>query len=163
VNAANERMLGGGGVDGAIHREAGKALVEACRQVPEVRAGVRCPTGEARITPGFGLPSRHVIHTVGPVYSQHSRETAAALLGACYRSTAALALENGLARVAWPAISCGVYGYPLAEAAEVSLAALAEANAGSLALSEVHFVLFGKETLAAWASAAERAGLPPAA
>src|SRR6186713_2451241 len=88
VNAANERMLGGGGVDGAIHRAAGPRLLEACRAVEEVRPGVRCPTGEARITPGFDLAARFVIHTVGPVWrGGHAEEPA--LLAACYRSVMA--------------------------------------------------------------------------
>jgi O-acetyl-ADP-ribose deacetylase (regulator of RNase III) len=117
VNASNERMLGGGGVDGAIHRAAGPALLEACRQVPEVRSGVRCPTGEARITPGGELPAKWVIHTVGPVY--HSPERSAPLLEAAYRNSLELANQQGLKRVAFPAISCGVFGYPLGEAAEV--------------------------------------------
>src|SRR3954471_5914887 len=104
VNAANERMLGGGGVDGAIHRAAGPELVEACRQVPEVRPGVRCPTGEARITPGFRLPARYVIHTVGPVW-RGGTENEPALLAACYRSSLVLAARHGLTSVAFPAIS----------------------------------------------------------
>jgi len=138
VNAANERMLGGGGVDGAIHRAAGPELRAACEAVPEVRPGVRCPTGEARITPGFRLPARFVIHTVGPVYSRPERS--APLLRAAYRSSLALAGENALASVAFPAISCGVYGYPAAEAAEVALGACAE---GAGTLREIRFVLFG--------------------
>src|SRR5262252_3206224 len=84
VNAANERLLGGGGVDGAIHRAAGPRLLEACRKLPELRPGVRCPTGESRITPGFDLPARHVIHTVGPVYSRP--EKSAPLLRSAYRA-----------------------------------------------------------------------------
>src|SRR5512146_3325316 len=90
VNAANERMLGGGGVDGAIHRAAGPALLEACRRVPEVRPGVRCPTGEARITPGFQLPAKYVIHTVGPIWQGGSYREAE-LLASCYRSALSLA------------------------------------------------------------------------
>jgi len=138
VNAANQRMLGGGGVDGAIHRAAGKQLVEACGAVPEVRPDVRCPTGEARITPGFALPARHVIHTVGPVYASAAKS--APLLRSAYRSSLALANEHGLASVAFPAISCGVYGYPADEAAEIAVATCAE-HAG--ALREMRFVLFG--------------------
>src|SRR6187399_256182 len=90
VNAANERMLGGGGVDGAIHRAAGPRLLDACRAIPEVRPGVRCPTGEARITPGFRLPARFVIHTVGPVWQGGDRDEDA-LLASCYRSSMKLA------------------------------------------------------------------------
>jgi len=112
VNAANERLLGGGGVDGAIHRAAGPELVAACRQIPELRPGVRCPTGESRITPGFRLKARHVIHTVGPVWRGGHQEEAA-LLASCYRSALTLVRTHRLQSVAFPAISCGIYGYPL--------------------------------------------------
>jgi O-acetyl-ADP-ribose deacetylase (regulator of RNase III) len=120
VNAANERMLGGGGVDGAIHRAAGKELLAACRQVPEVRPGVRCPTGESRITPGFGLDARYVIHTVGPIWRGGGRGEPE-LLASCYRTALALVREHRLQSVAFPAISCGVYGYPLADAARIAV------------------------------------------
>ncbi len=120
VNAANERMLGGGGVDGAIHRAAGPELLAACRAVPEVRPGVRCPTGEARVTPGFRLPARFVIHTVGPVWRGGSAGEADALASA-YRSSLALAAEHDLKSVAFPAISTGVYGYPPDQAARVAI------------------------------------------
>lgn len=122
VNAANERMLGGGGVDGAIHRAAGPQLKDACEQVPEVRPGVRCPTGEARITPAFELPARYVIHTVGPVYHGGDRGEAE-LLASCYRSSLELAAETdgGLESIAFPSISTGVYGYPIDEAARIAL------------------------------------------
>ncbi len=120
VNAANERLLGGGGVDGAIHRAAGPELMAACRALPEVRPGVRCPTGEARITPGFLLPARYVIHTVGPVWCGGA-EREAELLASCYASSLALALEHGLRSVAFPAISCGIYGFPLARAAKIAV------------------------------------------
>jgi len=149
VNAANERMLGGGGVDGAIHRAAGPELVEACRRIPEVRPEVRCPTGEARITPGFRLAARHVIHTVGPVYE--SPAVSAPLLAAAYRSSLALADQHGLRSIAFPAISCGVYGYPLGEAAPISLRTCRD-HAGRLA--EVRFVLFGEAAYRAWHRAA---------
>jgi len=120
VNAANERMLGGGGVDGAIHRAAGPGLVEECRRVPEIRPGVRCPTGEARMTAGHQLRARHVIHTVGPVWQGGDREEPA-LLASCYRSSLALAGQHGLRSVAFPAISCGIYGYPLEAAARIAV------------------------------------------
>lgn len=120
VNAANERMLGGGGVDGAIHRAAGKALLDACLREPEVRPGVRCPTGEARLTPGFRLPAKFVIHTVGPIY-RDGRHGEPALLAACYRSSLALAAEHGLHSIAFPCISTGVYGYPIEEATAIAL------------------------------------------
>ena len=119
VNAANERMLGGGGVDGAIHDAAGEELFKACLKVPEVRPGIRCPTGEARITPGFKLPAKYVIHTVGPVYrdGQHGESEK---LAACYRNSLALAAENGCKSIAFPCISTGVYGYPIEEAAKIA-------------------------------------------
>lgn len=149
VNAANQRMLGGGGVDGAIHRAAGPELRAACEAVPEVHPDVRCPTGEARITPGFRLPARHVIHTVGPVYSRP--EKSAPLLRAAYRASLELANAHGLASVAFPAISCGVYGYPADEAAAISIETCA-AHAG--ALHEVRFVLFGAAMYGVWRAAA---------
>src|SRR5688572_14337024 len=119
VNAANERMLGGGGVDGAIHRAAGPYLLAACRQIPEVRPGIRCPTGEARLTPGFTLPARSVIHTVGPVW-RGGAQGEAQLLASCYRRSLELARAERLRSIAFPAISCGVYGYPIDEAAEIA-------------------------------------------
>ena len=120
VNAANQVMLGGGGVDGAIHRAAGHELYEACLKVPEVRPGVRCPTGEARITPGFNLPAKFVIHTVGPVYrdGQHGEPEK---LAACYRNSLALAVENGCTSLAFPCISTGIYGYPKEAAAQIAV------------------------------------------
>ena len=120
VNAANQMMLGGGGVDGAIHRAAGPELYEACLKVPEVRPGVRCPTGEARITPGFRLPAKFVIHTVGPVY-RDGRHGEPELLAACYRNSLALAAENGCKSIAFPCISTGVYGYPIEDAAKIAV------------------------------------------
>lgn len=153
VNAANERMLGGGGVDGAIHRAAGPELREACLRVPEVRPGVRCPTGEARITPGFGLLAAYVIHAVGPVY--RSARASAGLLAAAHRSSLELAVAHGLRSIAFPAISCGAYGYPLDEAAPIALATCRD-HAGSLA--EIRFVLFGEEPYRAWLRAAHALG-----
>ena len=120
VNAANERMLGGGGVDGAIHRAAGPDLLTACRQVPEVRPGVRCPTGEARLTPGFRLPARFVIHTVGPVWAGGGQGEPE-LLSQCYRHSLEIALNEQFRSVAFPAISCGVYGYPIDAAATIAV------------------------------------------
>ena len=120
VNAANQVMLGGGGVDGAIHDAAGPELYEACRKVPEVRPDVRCPTGEARITPGFRLPAKFVIHTVGPVYRDglHGEPEK---LAACYRNSLALAAENGCKSIAFPCISTGIYGYPIEDAAKIAV------------------------------------------
>jgi O-acetyl-ADP-ribose deacetylase (regulator of RNase III) len=120
VNAANQRMLGGGGVDGAIHRAAGPDLLAACLAVPEVRPDVRCPTGDARITPGFRLPARFVIHTVGPVWrGGHAGEDV--LLASCYRRSLELADAHSLGSVAFPAISCGIYGYPPEQAAAIAV------------------------------------------
>jgi len=123
VNAANERLLGGGGVDGAIHRAAGPQLLEACRALPEVRPGVRCPTGEARVTPGFDLSARLVIHTVGPVWDggDHGERD---LLAACYANSLATARDHGVGTIAFPAISTGVYGYPPDDAAGDAVAAV---------------------------------------
>jgi len=121
VNAANETLLGGGGVDGAIHRGAGPELLAACRALPQVRAGVRCPTGDARITPGFRLPAKFVIHTVGPVW-QGGVAGEAELLASCYRRSLQLAMENDVRSIAFPAISCGVFGYPIDAAVKVALA-----------------------------------------
>lgn len=151
VNAANERMLGGGGVDGAIHRAAGAQLLEACYAVSEVRPGVRCPTGEARITPGFKLKARHIIHTVGPIYRDANHS--APLLAAAYRSCLRLANQQGLQSLAFPAISCGVFGYPLDEAAELALLTCRD---GCGRLTEVRFCLFGEPAWHEWHAAAER-------
>jgi len=120
VNAANEMMLGGGGVDGVIHDAAGDELFKACLKVPEVRPGVRCPPGEARITPGFKLPAKFVIHTVGPVY-RDGRHGEPEKLTACYRNSLALAAENGCTSIAFPCISTGVYGYPKEAAAQIAV------------------------------------------
>jgi O-acetyl-ADP-ribose deacetylase (regulator of RNase III) len=128
VNAANRGLLGGGGVDGAIHRAAGPGLLEACRALPEVAPGVRCPTGEARITPGFDLPAVHVIHTAGPVWRGGTHDEPERL-SACYRNALRLAREHRLCSIAFPAISCGAYGYPPELAAGVACASLRKALA----------------------------------
>lgn len=130
VNAANHSLLGGGGVDGAIHRAAGPALLAACRQITPVAPGVRCPTGEARMTPGFHLPAAWVIHTVGPVW-RDGRHGESALLAACYRNALLLAWQQRLRSVAFPAISCGVYGYPPAAAAAVAVSTVRDALASA--------------------------------
>ena len=149
VNAANAVMLGGGGVDGAIHRAAGPNLVQACRDIRPVE-GKRCPPGEARITPGFRLSARWVIHTVGPIY--RDEETSQPVLASAYRASLDLAREHGLRTVAFPAISCGVYGYPHEDAAEV---ALTTCQAHGHDLDEVRFVLFGEAMYTVWAGVAE--------
>jgi O-acetyl-ADP-ribose deacetylase (regulator of RNase III) len=141
VNAANELMLGGGGVDGAIHEAAGPRLLEACRAVPEVRRGVRCPTGQARITPGFDLPARHVIHTVGPIWDGgHSGEDE--LLAACYRTSLDLAEQHGVQSIAFPAISCGVYRFPVRRAANIAVREVRSHLSRTQALASVVLVAF---------------------
>ncbi|KAJ0570029.1 putative Macro domain-containing protein [Helianthus annuus] len=176
VNPANERMLGGGGADGAIHDAAGPELRTACYGVPEVRPGVRCPTGEARITPGFELPASHVIHTVGPIYDADSNAPAslrfdcysifscgrqkttssrhgtrksksAVSLSNAYRNSLRVARENNIHYIAFPAISCGVFGYPYEEAATVAISTIKE---HCNAIKEVHFVLFTDDIYNVW-------------
>jgi O-acetyl-ADP-ribose deacetylase (regulator of RNase III) len=140
VNAANEAMLGGGGVDGAIHRAAGPKLLAACRELP-AQGGVRCPTGQARITPGFELPARYVIHTVGPIFrGGHSGEDA--LLASCYRNCMALANEYQLRSIAFPAISCGVYGYPIERASAIGVRELRSCLRAGGSLTDVQLVAF---------------------
>jgi len=143
VNAANERMLGGGGVDGAIHRAAGPGLLEACRRIPEVRPGVRCPTGEARITEGYDLPASFVIHTVGPVWRGGNRAEAERLQS-CYRSVLALAAENGVRTIAFPAISCGVYGYPIDRACTIAVEETSRFSASSAMPERALLVAFSE-------------------
>jgi len=137
VNAANTSLLGGGGVDGAIHRAAGPELLAACRKLGG------CPTGEARITGGYHLPARHVIHTVGPVYGGSPQD--AELLTSCYRNSLRLTGEHALRTVAFPAISCGVYGYPIDEAAHIAVTTTSDFLQNADLPHTVSFVLFSAE------------------
>lgn len=156
VNAANERMLGGGGVDGAIHAAAGPQLLEACKSVPPVHGNVRCPTGEARITPGnFNrLLVKHVIHTVGPVYQNEA--VSAPLLRNCYKNSLQLANEHALTSIAFPAISSGVFGYPLESAAKIALETCRSSVGCSSSVKSVYFYLFGEAEVEVWRREAER-------
>ncbi|KAI8008552.1 Macro domain-containing protein VPA0103 [Camellia lanceoleosa] len=145
VNPANERMLGGAGTDGAIHRAAGKELRTACYDAREVRPGIRCPTGEARITPGFRLPASHVIHTVGPIYDVDPNPESS--LRSAYRSSLRVAKQNNIQYIAYPAISCGNHGYPSDEAATIAISTVRElAND----FKEVHFVLYIDDIYNVW-------------
>jgi O-acetyl-ADP-ribose deacetylase (regulator of RNase III) len=148
VNAANEWLLAGGGVDGAIHDAAGPDLLEACRRIPEVRPGVRCPTGQARITPGFNLPARFVIHTVGPVW-RGGRNGERELLAACYRNVLQLCPANDIQTLAIPAISCGAFGFPVREAASIAAREIRGAIEMGLNLDTIILVAFDPQTFTA--------------
>jgi len=141
VNAANSTLLGGGGVDGAIHRAGGPAILAECRRIRETRFPDGLPTGEAVITTGGNLKARHVIHTVGPIYGQNGGRDAE-LLASCYVNAIALAATTGLATIAFPAISTGVYGYPKEEAKRVSMDAVLRALQAHPTIVEVRLVYF---------------------
>jgi O-acetyl-ADP-ribose deacetylase (regulator of RNase III) len=146
VNAANSSLLGGGGVDGAIHRAGGPQIIEECRRLGG------CPTGEARLTTGGNLKARYVIHTVGPVY-KGGWQREAQLLASCYRESLKLAAGKGLTSVAFPSISTGAYGYPLAAAARIALKTVLDYLAGQEEIKLVRFVLFGSAALEAYEKA----------
>jgi O-acetyl-ADP-ribose deacetylase len=143
VNAANSSLLGGGGVDGAIHRAGGPEILEECREIRRTRFPEGLPTGEAVVTTGGKLPALYVIHTVGPIYGEHGGREAE-LLANCYHNSLSLAVEKNLTSVAFPAISTGVYGYPRKEAAEVSSRTIQNFLSTDRQLKEVRLVFFQK-------------------
>ena len=153
VNAANSSLLGGGGVDGAIHRAAGPELLAACRLLGG------CETGDAKATPGFQLSAAHVIHTVGPVWRGGDADEPT-LLASCHRRSVQVCDTLGLSSISFPAISCGVYGYPPEQAAPVAIETAWEAAAGSAGVRTLRFVLFDELMLDVFRAAARRAGLP---
>ncbi|MEA3055869.1 MAG: O-acetyl-ADP-ribose deacetylase [Actinomycetota bacterium] len=148
VNAANSSLLGGGGVDGAIHLAAGPALLAACEELRSTTLPEGLRTGRAVATPGFDLPARWVIHTVGPIYDQHDHPEH--LLASCYVESLRVADEIGATTVAFPAISCGIYGYPVREAAPIAVETVRSCDTN---VELVRFVLFGDETHGAFTAA----------
>jgi O-acetyl-ADP-ribose deacetylase (regulator of RNase III) len=141
VNAANSSLMGGGGVDGAIHRAGGPEILAECRKIRETQHPQGLPTGEAVITTGGRLAAKHVIHTVGPIFGQHGGDEAR-LLAKCYENSIALAARHGLASIAFPAISTGAYGYPKDEAKRIAIAAVERALKTNPGIREVRLVYF---------------------
>ena len=154
VNAANTTLLGGGGVDGAIHRVAGPELLEECRKLNG------CPTGEARLTRGYRMPARYVIHTVGPVWHGGGHQEHATL-ASCYRNSLTLAVRHGIRTIAFPAISTGVYRFPLSQACRIAIAETSRFLAQHHALEKVTFVCFNGETRAVYEAALAALHTPP--
>lgn len=154
VNAANESLLGGGGVDGAIHRAAGPELLAECRTLGG------CPTGEAKITRGYRLPARHVIHTVGPVW-RGGGAGEEALLASCYRRCLEIAAEHRLSTIAFPAISTGIYGFPVARAAEIAVETVTATLAGREYPARVILCCFAQKSTAAHRGALAKRGQTP--
>lgn len=153
VNAANTSLLGGGGVDGAIHRAAGPELLQECRTIGG------CPTGEARITRGYRLPAKHVIHTVGPVW-QGGGQREAELLASCYRTSLALAATHGIRTLAFPAISCGVYRYPVGDAVRIAVHECAQAIAREARVEKIVFACFDEDMLGLYRAEIQKLGEP---
>ena len=151
VNAANSSLLGGGGVDGAIHRAAGPRLLEACRELRRTAYPDGLPTGYAVATPGFGLPARFVIHTVGP--NRHAGQTDSALLASCFRASLAVARESGARSMAFPAVSAGVYGWAAGEVARIAVETVRAETSEEDSIGLVRFVLFSDALLAAFEAA----------
>ena len=150
VNAANEQLMGGGGVDGAIHRAGGPAIMAECNEIRAEQGG--CPTGSAVITTGGNLPAKHVIHTVGPIW-RGGNAGEPNLLASCYRESLNLTLEHGIKTIAFPSISTGIYGYPIDRAAGPALNAVKEFLEGHDGIEEVRFVLFDDATYAGYENA----------
>jgi len=153
VNAANTVLLGGGGVDGAIHRAAGPSLLKACMRVKKRLTGELLPTGQAAVTPGFDLQAEYVIHCVGPIYTQAGRHLAADKLASCYKQAMSLCEGMKIPSVSFPSISTGIYGYPVEEAAPIALQTVRD-NLGTH-LKKVQFCLFDPTTLQVYAEAAK--------